>query len=349
MISDWSVIEGEYLRDILEQPQALSQTLENLGTSNTLEDLASRLHKGKFQRVVLTGMGSSYHALHPLNLELVAEGFTAAMVETSELIHYKSRFFDPKTLIVAVSQSGQSAEMVRLIEMNRRRAAIIAVTNTADSPLAAHADAALLTQAGHEFSVSCKTYVTALMALKWLGDVLCKRDLRRIRQQLSGAAPVVADYLSAWREHVDYLAKELSGIRHLFLVGRGISLAAVGTGALIVKESDHFHAEGMSSAAFRHGPMEMLGKEMFVLIFGGEERTRDLNVRLLADILDQQGRGELLGEDVPSPAFKLPHTTASLRPILEILPVEMITLALAAQAGREPGRFELATKVTTTE
>src|SRR5438876_538117 len=123
MITDWSVIEGGYLRDIMEQPQALAQTLETLGTSKTLDYLA-----------------------------------------------------------------------------------------------------ALLTQAGHEFSVSCKTYVTALMALKWLGDVLCKRDPRRIHQQLSGAAPVVADYLSAWREHVDYLAKELSGIRHLFLVGRGISL-----------------------------------------------------------------------------------------------------------------------------
>jgi glutamine---fructose-6-phosphate transaminase (isomerizing) len=349
MITDFSVIEGEYLRDILEQPQALAHTLELLSTSKTLDNLATRLHKDKFQRVVLTGMGSSFHALHPLNLDLVAAGFTVIMVETSELIHYKSRFFDPKTLIVAVSQSGKSAEMVRLIEMNRKRAAIIAVTNTADSPLAEHADTALLTQAGYEFSVSCKTYVTALMALKWLGDVLCKRDLRVSQGQLAGAAPSVADYLSAWKEHVDYLARELTGIRHLFLVGRGISLSAVGTGALIVKESDHFHAEGMSSAAFRHGPLEMLGKEMFVLIFGGEQKTRDLNVRLLADILDQQGRAELVGEDAPTAAFRLPETNASLRPILEILPVEMITLALAAQAGREPGRFELATKVTTTE
>ena len=99
MITDWSVIEGGYLRDIMEQPQALAQTLETLGTSKTLDYLAARLHKGKFQRVVLTGMGSSYHALHPLNLELVAEGFTVLMVETSELIHYKSRFFDPRLTI----------------------------------------------------------------------------------------------------------------------------------------------------------------------------------------------------------------------------------------------------------
>src|SRR5437879_10000734 len=88
MSSDFSVIEGEYLRDILEQPQALAQTLEMLGTSKVLDHFAARLQKGKFHRVVLTGMGSSFHALHPLNLDLVAEGFTVIMVETSELIHY---------------------------------------------------------------------------------------------------------------------------------------------------------------------------------------------------------------------------------------------------------------------
>jgi glucosamine--fructose-6-phosphate aminotransferase (isomerizing) len=148
---------------------------------------------------------------------------------------------------------------------------------------------------------------------------------------------------------VSYLTKRLGGIQHLFLVGRGPSLATAGTGALIVKESDHFHAEGMSCAAFRHGPLEMLGSGMFVLVFAGEERTRELNVRLLQDILEQDGRAELVGEVAFEAAFQVPHLSPSLNPILEILPVQMVTLALAAQAGREPGRFELATKVTTIE
>src|SRR3984893_7810371 len=245
-----SLIEGEYLRDILDQPHALENTLAHLDQSRSLQDLSTRLNKGKFQRVVLTGMGSSFHALHPLNLELVSHGFTPVMVETSELVHYKNRFFDPKTLIVAVSQSGQSAEMVRLAEVNRKRSAVIAVTNTPESPLVEHATAALFTQAGAEFSVSCKTYVTALMALKWLGEVLWPRDVKQRRRELKHAARAVAAYLADWKEYVLSLAKDLSDIRYLFFVGRGESLAAVGTGALIIKESDHFHAEGMSSATF---------------------------------------------------------------------------------------------------
>src|ERR1035437_6791132 len=118
VLEDLAIVEGEYLRDIIHQPQALENTLATLETSKPLQDVAARLNKGKFQRVVLTGMGSSFHALHPLNLELISHGFTALMVETSELVHYKNRFFDPKTLIIAVSQSGRSAEMVRLVQTN---------------------------------------------------------------------------------------------------------------------------------------------------------------------------------------------------------------------------------------
>jgi fructoselysine-6-P-deglycase FrlB-like protein len=187
------------------------------------------------------------------------------------------------------------------------------------------------------------------MALQWLGDVVCERDLRRTRQELKAACPAVGDYLTDWKTHVQDLAQMLRGIRHLFLVGRGSSLAAVGTGALIVKESDHFHAEGMSSAAFRHGPFEMLSDETFVFVFSGEHKTRNLNQRLFEDVRRQQGRAELVGEGAASPSCALPAAPRSILPVLEMLPVQMVTLALAAQVGREPGRFELASKVTTKE
>jgi glucosamine 6-phosphate synthetase-like amidotransferase/phosphosugar isomerase protein len=165
---DLRVIEGEYLQDLLDQPEALEDTLDALDVSQPILDLAQRLQIGFFQRIVLTGMGSSFHALHPLNLQLIDYGFTAIMVETSELIHYETRLFDPKTLLIAVSQSGESAEMVRLAEVNRKRSAIIAVTNTPESTLAQRATATVFTRAGREFSVSCKTYVSALIVLKWL-------------------------------------------------------------------------------------------------------------------------------------------------------------------------------------
>ena len=226
---------------------------------------------------------------------------------------------------------------------------MVAITNTPDSPLGRHADVTILTHAGDEFSVSCKTYVAALMALKWVADILCEKTLRRTRRELAEAAPLASAYLAGWKKHVRIMAERLRKIRTLYLAGRGSSQAAVGTGGLIIKESDHFPAEGMSSAAFRHGPLEIVNGETFVLVFSGDTRARDLHKRLVQDVRRRNGQGELAGDDGTLSALRFAAGPDSIRPVLEILPVEMITLALAALSGREAGRFESATKVTTTE
>ncbi len=349
MSGDFSIIEGEYLRDILDQPRALDSTFKKLEAPKELRQLASRLQKGRFKSVVLTGMGSSFHALHPLHLELVHAGFHSVMVESSELIHYQARVFDRRNLIVAVSQSGRSAEVVRLLKSNRGRSAIIGVTNTPDSPLAKNAAASVVTDAGEEFSVSCKTYVTSLLALRWLAEVMCGGDVSRMGRDLKSASSCAAEYLSGWKTHVQQLSERMSKIWRLFLVGRGPSLAAVGTGALIVKEADHFPAEGMTSAAFRHGPFEMVGSDTSVVVFAGESKTRELNRGLFHDVRERQGEAEWIGEDSDFAPCILPSAPRSVMPVLEILPVQMITLALAAQAGREAGRFTFCSKVTTKE
>jgi glutamine---fructose-6-phosphate transaminase (isomerizing) len=349
MSIDLSVVQGGYLRDLLSQPAALQDTLNQLNPSKELLALAAQLKKGKFRSVVLTGMGSSFHALNPLLLQLTEAGFPAILVETSELIYYRRRLLEANSLVVAVSQSGQSVEMIRLLQKNRGRAALVAVTNTSHSPLARHSDALVLTRAGEEFTVSCKTYVCALLALKFLGDQLCGVPTSRIHKELETALPAVIQYLAAWEEQVQAQVPKLCGIRQLFLAGRGPSLAAVGTGALILKESTQFPAEGLSSAAFRHGPFEMLGPETLILIFAGDSTTKSLNLRLFEDIQKQQGRVGFIAQDKTRDAFGLPLVPVSALPIVEILPIQMLTLALAAMVGREPGNFRFASKITTTE
>jgi len=343
------IIEGGYLRDILDQPRAMAATLEQLEISEELATVVASLRSGKIRRVLLTGMGASFHALHPLFLRLNTCAYTALAVETSELVHLLQSWFEPQTLIIAVSQSGQSAEMVRLIEENRGRAAIVGVTNAADSPLALRANALILTKAGEESSVSCKTYLTVLMALHLLGGFLCGCDVSRTREELAQTIPAVATYLRLWRDHVFEMAKELEQIRHIFLLGRGSSLAAAGEGALIVKESVRLYAEAMSGAAFRHGPLEMVSGETFAVVFAGAEATRGLQARLREDIRDAGGRTAWITQDIDPGSWNLPPTSASVSPILEILPVQMMTLAMAANANVEAGRFARIPKITTTE
>jgi glutamine---fructose-6-phosphate transaminase (isomerizing) len=330
----------------------MAATLECLEISKELRAVGTALRGGRFKRVVLTGMGASFHALQPLFLQLNAHGYTAVVVETSELVHSVGRWLETQTLIVAVSQSGESAEIVRLLETNRHRAAVVGVTNAADSAVARGAEASIITMAGQESSVSCKTYVTALMALHLLGGLLCGRtgndDERRTREELSAAVPAVASYLGEWKQQVFEIAGEIGRLRNLFLLGRGESLAASGAGALIIKESTRRHAEGMSGAAFRHGPLEMVDDETFAVVFAGAESTRGLQARLADDIRQAGGRvGWIAGSG--SGPWSLPETLPALRPILEILPVQMMTLALAAEAGIEAGRFGRISKITTTE
>ena len=345
----YTIIENDYVRDILDQPRALGATLPTLGVPDGFPQILRRLEKREFQRVVLTGMGSSFYALHPLHAQLTAAGLATVLLETSELLYYFPSLLDERSLVVAVSQSGRSVEMVRLLDVTGRRFGLIGVTNTADSPLALDSDCAFLTKAGEEFSVSCKTYVTALAALTQLGSLLTNANLKDTAAELAHAVPAVRRYLESWRDHVVELAACLEGARDLFLVGRGGSLAAAGTGGLIIKESTHRHSEGMSSAALRHGPFEMLSQETFVLVFEGDEKTRALNTRLVEDVRKNSGRAELIGQNAALSSLRVAEAPQSVLPILEILPVEMVTLALAAQAGREAGRFTLGSKVTTAE
>ena len=339
-------LEGAYLRDILGQPRALQATIAALEHMPALDELAADLRSGRRRRVVLTGMGGSYQILHPLHLRLIELGFDSIHTETSELLYSMPALLTPQNVVVAVSQSGASAEIVRL--MRQRGPFYAGVTNTPGSGLARYADIALFTQAGEEAGVSCKTAVTSMAALHWLAEHLSGGDLTLARLELQLAVPAAEAYLSRWREHVTELVEALEGVRHLFIAGRGRSLAAVGLGAMIQKEAAHFHGEGMSSAAFRHGPFEMLGPECFVLVFEGDANVADLNRRLLGDVLGAGARGALCGCGGDGP-FSLPRVPDSIRPVLELLPPQMISLALAYQKGREPGRFERITKVTTVE
>ncbi len=345
---DFSLLEGGYLRDLLDEPRVLEQTLAGLQASAALSDFARDLERGRFRRVVLTGMGGSFDALHPLYFALNRSGFTTLMVETSELIHTVPEVVGEGTLLVILSQSGRSVEMLRLLDM-RGSTPVIAITNYAEADLAKRADAVVLTQAGVEFSVSSKTYVASLLALQWLRGILCTRDRSRVPDELRAAPSAAAAYLKNWKDHVGALFAEMRDVKDVFLLGRGDSLATARTGGLILKESTKYHAEGMSSAAFRHGPFEMVAPGVYTLVFEGEGAGAALNRGLVEDVRKAGGGGALVSPEAQMDAYRVPGPWSLATPILEILPVQMLSLALAARANREPGKFRWITKVTTVE
>lgn len=345
-----TVIAGPYLADLLAQPDALRALRQSL-VGHTLGDgLVRQLRDGQFKRIVLTGMGSSLHALYPLHLRLSEYGCASFLIETAELLIGYGPLRARDTLLIAVSQSGESAEMVGLLKHAGDFGHVIGITNNPSSSLARTAATPLFLHAGIERTVSCKTYVATLALLHWLASVLTGGDAVAALSELTAVEPAMRTYLKKTEEHVAALGEIVVGVRSVFVTGRGMSLATAWTGGLILKESTRQPAEGMSCAAFRHGPLEMIGEEVLVLILAGEACVELLHRRLTADIVRGGGQAALIAiTDATADVFQLPKVPAPLLPLVEILPVQMLSLALAARDGREAGRFEHASKITTAE
>ncbi|MGH7997139.1 MAG: SIS domain-containing protein [Opitutaceae bacterium] len=341
--------DSPYLQDILDQPRALAATIEALRPRPEFNALFRDLREGRRRRIVLTGMGGSFAVLHPLHLRLIDAGFDSIMVETSELLYAAPRLLAPENAVVAVSQSGSTAETMRLLERKVPGSFIVGITNTPDSPLARRADLAIVTLAGPEFAVSCKTSVTALVALDWLAEHGCGGRFEDALGEYRAMPAAFDSYLVHWKEHVDGLRTTLRGVRSFFTLGRGRSLTAANLGGMIPKEAAHVHGEGMSSAAFRHGAVEMLASDVFTMVFEGDPAVSAFNRGMFQDILDHHGRAALVGREAPAGPFRLPAAPARALPALELLPPQMASLAFAALGGRRPAQFERLEKVTTVE
>jgi glucosamine--fructose-6-phosphate aminotransferase (isomerizing) len=337
-----------YQDDILSQPDALLTSLAQMMDACLHGVLPKKLVGQSFQRYILTGMGSSYWALYPLYLRLLEAERAAWLVETSELLYHSPSLLQGKrTLVIAASQSGASAEIVRLLKTCGGCGSLIGLTNEPGSPLGKQASAALFLGVGSEASVSCKTYTASLIAQALLGDLLLDQPLNL--DGLEQGVQSLRSYLAYWQAHVQQLESFFTGVRQVYLVGRGASLAAAGTGGLVVKEASHVAAEGMSSAGFRHGPLEMIGAETFVLVYAGTPPTQDLNINLYNDICSCGGRAGLVQIGFDQDAFHLPPAPEIALPMLEILPVQMITLALGLLHSHPAGVFQYSSKVTTSE
>lgn len=345
------MVEGAFFRDVMGQPQALATTVAAFQSEprRDLTALGQLLRGGQFRRVVLTGMGASLHSLHPLFLQLATARTTPVLIETSELIHHTAELLDGGSLVVAVSQSGRSAEIVRFTELAEGRATVVAITNDPASPLATRTAHTILTRAGDEANVSTKTYVSTLAALGWLGAHLTGGDPRAAAGAYAEVPALLERYLQVLPEHVRALQQELSGVQHPFVLGRGPSLAAAFMGGLMLKEAARVHGEAMSSACFRHGPFEMIGQSAYCFVLSGYEPSAPLNAKLVADVKSAGGRAALVAGPGASGPFAVPQAADPVRPLLEILPLQAAALAFAALAGHEAGVFEHASKVVATE
>jgi glutamine---fructose-6-phosphate transaminase (isomerizing) len=345
------------LGDILAQPSLQAAALErHLTPESALDRAVQGIHEMHPRRIIFTGMGSSLFAAYPAYLHLLQHGVAAIWVELSELFHYTSGQIGSDTLLIVVSQSGETIEAVRLIQ-ERKPAALLTITNTSDSTLARAARWVIDTGAGPEASVATKTYATALLALTILAERITgtsPRELAASMKPAIQAAQQVAD-------HIEEQIAVLPAIWHMpgpiTLVGRGPALATALSGGLLLKETAKVPSEAMSSAQFRHGPIEISGTGHRMIICAAPGHTLGFEQKLALE-LQQHGSAVLW----VGPAFASPQNGSDMGVFTNLsvpassylgfyaqIPLQMLARAQALTQGIAPGAFRYIGKVTTEE
>jgi glutamine---fructose-6-phosphate transaminase (isomerizing) len=338
---------GELMRrEISEQPARWQDVLDS---GQALRELRARIRSRLPRLVLFVARGTSDHAaLYGNYLVQTALGVPAASASPSVVTLYHSELDLRDVLVVAVSQSGESPDLVSFVEMARSRgAATLTLTNDAGSSLARAADDVVDVRAGVEAAVAAtKSYTGELLALAALfaGDDVVARlpSLPRLGEGvLEAAADPVAELAIAYR-YAD----------RVVTAARGFSSASAHEAALKLMETSYISAHGLSSADLLHGPVAMLDQSVPLLCFASAGPDAD-EMRELVSLAagrgvdaDVIGDGTVTGRRLPP---VLPEGVApELRPVLDILPAQLLAAEIALARGHDPDAPRGLSKVTRT-
>jgi glucosamine--fructose-6-phosphate aminotransferase (isomerizing) len=336
--------------EIAEQPDAARRTFAHLRPE---QDRLREAFTGR-RRVLLVARGSSDNAaIYGRYLLEVSAGVPAALAAPSVATHYGARLDLSDSLVVSVSQSGATAEIVETQEWARAcGAATVAVTNVAGSPLADAADVALVTQAGPEVAVpATKTYLTQLVALAVLADALGDGS-SSLAGDLERVPDVVAGLLDA---DVSAAAEALAGADRVVVSGRGLLLGTALETALKMEETCLRPVRGYSYADLRHGPISVVSEGLLAVLVASAtgplaepmaDLVRDLQDRG-ARVLGIGGTADFAGLcDLHLAGPDLPET---VEPIASIVPSQMMIEQMARRLGLDPDNPRGLNKVTQTD
>jgi len=332
-------------REAAEAPAAVERQLAS--NRATVEALVQRLRRTPPRAVVTVARGSSDNAAtYARYLIETRLGLLTASTAPSVSSVYDSHIDMRDVLVLAISQSGKSPDLIASVEQARAGGAFIAgLVNTPDSPLADIADVCLPLCAGPEVSVAAtKSCVTAMAALAnlvahWSGDTAFINQVETLPRLLEQA------WACDWRPAVD----AISAAANMYVIGRGIGFAAAQEAALKLKETCGLHAEAFSAAEVLHGPMALVGEGFPVLVFSQDDQSRE-SVRAMTARFSQNRARMLVSGFEAQGATSLPAVRAApaLQPVLMLQSFYRMAEALSRARGRDPDAPPNLKKVTET-
>jgi glucosamine--fructose-6-phosphate aminotransferase (isomerizing) len=362
------------LKEIYEQPDAVRDTLLGrlVNGAVTLETVKlSDDDLRRIDKVFVVACGTSYNA------GLVGRGAIehwAKLAVESEIaseFRYRDPVLSPTSLVVAISQSGESLDTMEAVTFARRqKAPVLALCNVVDSSMARDADAVLYTHAGPEICVAAtKTHVAQVAALNVLALYLAQlrgtlypeeaahlvRDLQAVPERIALAATT--------HEHVKKVAEKYRDIRDVFFIGRGVGYAMAHEGALKLKELSYVRAEAYAAGELKHGPIALIEPGTLVVAIASKGRLLDKIVSNIQEVkargasiltvaTDLDGNGEIdprlaeLSDDV----FVVPDAGHELfNPMVDVIPLQLFAYYLAKARGNDVDKPRNLAKTVTVE
>lgn len=356
------------LKEIMEGPEVIQNTLrgrlmrnEGLAKLGGLESVKEKL--ADIERIIIVGGGTAYYAA--LAGEYMLEEFAGIPVEVelASEFRYRRAVLNQRTALIAVSQSGETADTLGAIREGKRKGALtLGIVNTVGSTIARETDAGVYNHAGPEMSVaSTKAFVSQLTAL-----ALFTIFLGRQRKMSAETGKKICDELSALpqkletilksRNAIEKLAKKYSKARDFLFIGRKYNYPIAFEGALKLKEISYIHAEGCGAGEMKHGPIAMIDKDFPTMAIAPRDSVYEKMVSNIQEIKARKGpiiavstEGNFEIADIVDDAIYVPQTLEMLSPILNVVPLQLFAYYFAREKGLNVDRPRNLAKSVTVE
>jgi glucosamine--fructose-6-phosphate aminotransferase (isomerizing) len=353
------------LKEIYEAPKAVRNTLRGriilekgeikLGGLERIEDKLRRIKK-----VILTACGTAYYA--SLVGKLYLEEFTNLEVdsEIASELRYRNYKFNEEILLVAVSQSGETADTLEAVKSAKEKGALtLGIINVPGSTIARTVNAGIYTYAGPERAVaSTKAYfaqITALLLLSLFLDLrrnLSRQKVKEILEELI-LIPEKMEEILTLEEEIKKLAYEIKDSKSMLYLGRKFSYPAALEGALKMKEISYIHAEAYQGGEMKHGPLALVEENFPVVFIAPKDSLYQKSLSNIEEIKARGGRVILVTDDsgakIENNNIFVPKTKEELTPLLTTLPLHLLAYHTAKFLGRNIDRPRNLAKSVTVE
>ena len=375
---DWDLSAAEkggydyfMLKEIAEQPAAVSDTLLGHFEDGRIvldEQRLSDQELREIDKVFIVACGTAYHS--GLVAKYAIEHWTRVPVEVelASEFRYRDPVLDRSTLVIAISQSGETADTLEAVRHAKtQKAKVLAVCNTNGSQIPREADAVLYTRAGPEIGVAAtKTFLAQVTANYLVGLALAQArgtkypdEVEREYRELESMPDQVSQVLGHL-EHVAELGRRYASSPAVLFLGRHVGYPVALEGALKLKELAYMHAEGFAAGELKHGPIALIEDDLpVIVVMPSHKNAAMLHSKLLSNIREIQARGAITiviaeeGDDTVRPyadhMIEIPAVSTLFQPLLSTVPLQVFAASVALARGYDVDKPRNLAKSVTVE